>query len=92
MDRKIGCTAALTAGALLGCSVHAQAPIKAVAYDFSDRDFYDRSYAPSPDYGDRAGPPEPRIAPPAGDGTPACGADLQDAGTRPAVAQRVSRR
>ena len=33
-----------------GCAIHTQAPIKEVAYDFSDRDFYDRSYAPSPTY------------------------------------------
>ena len=32
------------------CAIHTQAPIKEVAYDFSDRDFYDRSYAPSPTY------------------------------------------
>jgi hypothetical protein len=37
-----------------GCAIHNQAPIKEVAYDFSDRDFYDRSYAPSPVYGDVA--------------------------------------
>jgi len=34
-----------------GCAIQSQSPIKEVAYDFSDRDFYDRSYAPSPDYG-----------------------------------------
>ncbi len=33
-----------------GCAIHTQGPIKEVAYDFSDRDFYDRSYAPSPTY------------------------------------------
>lgn len=33
-----------------GCAVHTQAPIKELAYDFSDRDFYDRAYAPSPKY------------------------------------------
>lgn len=33
-----------------GCSIRTQAPIKEVAYDFSDRDFYDRAYAPSPKY------------------------------------------
>ena len=33
-----------------GCAIHTQAPIREVAYDFSDRDFYDRSYAPSPTY------------------------------------------
>lgn len=31
-----------------GCAIHTQGPIKEVAYDFSDRDFYDRAYAPSP--------------------------------------------
>src|SRR3954447_8860940 len=42
--------AAAVAGALGGCSLRIQAPIREVAYDFSDRDFYDRSYAPSPHY------------------------------------------
>jgi hypothetical protein len=35
---------------LTGCSIRLQAPIREVAYDFSDRDFYDRAYAPSPTY------------------------------------------
>jgi hypothetical protein len=35
-----------------GCAVHLMQPVKEVAYDFSDRDFYDRSYAPSPRYAD----------------------------------------
>jgi hypothetical protein len=34
----------------VGCAIHTQGPIKEVAYDFSDRDFYDRTYAPSPQY------------------------------------------
>ena len=34
----------------IGCSIHAQAPIREVAYDYSDYAFYDRSYAPSPNY------------------------------------------
>ena len=33
-----------------GCAIHSQSPIKEIAYDFSDADFYDRSYAPSPEY------------------------------------------
>ncbi len=33
-----------------GCAIHAQSPIKEIAYDFSDADFYDRAYAPSPQY------------------------------------------
>jgi hypothetical protein len=33
-----------------GCSLRIQAPVREVAYDFSDRDFYDRAYAPSPTY------------------------------------------
>jgi hypothetical protein len=33
-----------------GCAIHSTAPIKEVAYDFSDADFYDRDYAPSPNY------------------------------------------
>jgi hypothetical protein len=33
-----------------GCSIRTQAPIKEIAYDFSDRDFYDRAYAASPQY------------------------------------------
>ena len=35
-----------------GCAIHTQSPIKEVAYDFSDADFYDRAYAPSPEYND----------------------------------------
>jgi len=34
----------------LGCAIHTQAPIREIAYDFSDRDFYDRAYASSPKY------------------------------------------
>ncbi|HHH12047.1 MAG TPA: hypothetical protein ENK23_08265 [Sorangium sp.] len=33
-----------------GCAIHQQAPIREVAYDFSDHQFYDRAYAPSPAY------------------------------------------
>ena len=33
-----------------GCAIHSQSPIKEIAYDFSDADFYDRAYAPSPQY------------------------------------------
>jgi hypothetical protein len=36
--------------AAMGCAIHTQSPIREIAYDFSDRDFYDRSYAPSPKY------------------------------------------
>jgi hypothetical protein len=36
--------------AAMGCAIHTQAPIREIAYDFSDRDFYDRAYAPSPKY------------------------------------------
>lgn len=42
--------AAMAALSGLGCAIHTQAPIKEVAYDFSDYHFYDRAYAPSPDY------------------------------------------
>ena len=35
-----------------GCAIHVQGQVKEVAYDFSDRDFYDRAYAPSPRYED----------------------------------------
>lgn len=43
--------AALALGVLVsGCSIRIQAPVREVAYDFSDRDFYDRAYAPSPAY------------------------------------------
>lgn len=47
---------AITASMATGCAIHTQSPIKEIAYDFSDRDFYDRSYAPSPSYGDVAAP------------------------------------
>jgi hypothetical protein len=55
MKRMIGSAAVVAmAAAMFGCSIHTQAPIKEVAYDFSDRDFYDRAYAPSPDYSEAA--------------------------------------
>jgi hypothetical protein len=63
MESKLACAAAMMAASLLGCSVHIQAPIKEVAYDFSDRDFYDRGYAPSPDYGASPAAIQPRIEP-----------------------------
>jgi hypothetical protein len=44
------------AALLAGCSLRVQAPIREVAYDFSDRDFYDRAYAPSPVYAEPAPP------------------------------------
>ena len=46
-----GMTLAAAAGLVsTGCSIRTQAPIKEIAYDFSDRDFYDRAYASSPKY------------------------------------------
>jgi hypothetical protein len=47
--------AAMMATGLLGCSVHSQAPIRQVAYDFSDHAYYDRDFAPSPNYADAQG-------------------------------------
>lgn len=49
MVAKLG-GAMMVAAFLAGCSIRVQAPIREVAYDFSDRDFYDRAYAPSPVY------------------------------------------
>lgn len=51
-------SAAVMAVAMMGCSVHSQAPIKQVAYDFSDSQHYDRPHADSPSYGDHAVDPE----------------------------------
>jgi hypothetical protein len=51
-------SAAVMAAAMMGCSVHSQAPIKQVAYDFSDSQHYGRSHASSPAYGDHAVDPE----------------------------------
>ena len=52
-------SAAVMATAMMGCSVHSQAPIKQVAYDFSDSQHYDRSHAVSPAYsGDHSVTPE----------------------------------
>lgn len=42
--------AAITALSSMGCSIHVQAPVREVAYDYSDYHFYDRNYAPSPNY------------------------------------------
>lgn len=64
-----------------GCSFRIQAPIREVAYDFSDRDFYDRSYAPSPTYAatpQGPGAPEER----APRESPAAACDGAAAGTR----------
>jgi hypothetical protein len=44
----------LSMASATGCAIRSQAPIKEVAYDFSDADFYDRAYAPSPEYGPQA--------------------------------------
>ena len=38
------------ASVLGGCAVHSQAPIKEVAYDFSDSAYYDRPFGTSPSY------------------------------------------
>jgi hypothetical protein len=48
-------SAAMMAAGLLGCSVHSQAPIRQVAYDFSDHAYYDRDFAPSPNYAEGQG-------------------------------------
>lgn len=39
----------------LGCGIHQQSPVKEVPYDFSDHYYYDRAYAPSPQYLNDAG-------------------------------------
>ena len=52
------------AALLAGCSIRIQAPIREVAYDFSDRDFYDRAYAPSPAYAESASPGYAEPTPP----------------------------
>jgi hypothetical protein len=53
MKAKLAIAAALITAALgSGCAIHSQAPIREVAYDFSDFEFYDRAYAPSPEYQD----------------------------------------
>ena len=56
ITRKATLALALVMGAVTmlgtGCAIHSQAPIKEVAYDFSDADFYDRAYAASPVYED----------------------------------------
>jgi hypothetical protein len=54
MAWKIVGTAMMAAG-LLGCSVHSQAPVRQVAYDFSDHAYYDRDFAPSPNYSEAQG-------------------------------------
>lgn len=64
MIPKIG--GALMAAMLLaatGCSIRMQAPIQKVAYDFSDHDFYDRAYAPSPAYASVQVPARGRVEP-----------------------------
>jgi hypothetical protein len=52
---KLGLAMVWMASALgSGCAIHSQAPIREVAYDFSDFHFYDRAYAASPEYQERA--------------------------------------
>lgn len=46
--------AMLAVATMSGCAIHSQGPIREVAYDFSDADFYDRGYAPAPESGDSA--------------------------------------
>ena len=53
----------LSMASATGCAIRSQAPIKEVAYDFSDADFYDRAYAPSPNYGSTDdGPRAPELS------------------------------
>ena len=48
-----------TAASLLatGCTIQQRSPIREVAYDFSDYAYYDRPYAPSPEYQANHGAP-----------------------------------
>ena len=41
---------AVIACLLGGCTLEQRVPVREVALDFSDHDFYDRAYAPSPDW------------------------------------------
>ena len=34
-----------------GCAIHEQGPVRAVAFDYSDAAYYDRTWSPSPVYG-----------------------------------------
>ena len=40
-----------------GCTIQQRSPIREVAYDFSDYAYYDRPYAPSPEYQTNHGAP-----------------------------------
>jgi len=56
--------AAIATAAAAGCAIRTTAPIREVAYDFSDYDFYDRAYAPSPRYAEtyvEYGEPPPTV-------------------------------
>jgi hypothetical protein len=59
LAKGLGLLVVVVASVATGCTIHLQQPVKEVAYDFSDRDFYDRAYAPSPAYEART----PEIAP-----------------------------
>lgn len=90
MNIWIGGVGALSV-VLLGCSVRSQAPIRMVAYDFSDHAFYDRSYAPSPDYGTSFDARRPEIVPEGGaeaEQAPAEPADPPRDGAREIPARR----
>lgn len=50
--------AVVATSTLAGCAIHLPAQNSRIAYDDSDRDFYDRPYAPSPSY-----EPEGTVAP-----------------------------
>ncbi|MCC6521744.1 MAG: hypothetical protein IT373_03705 [Polyangiaceae bacterium] len=48
---KLGAMAVIVAAlSSVGCAIHVQGPVREVARDYTDRDFYDRSFAPSPSY------------------------------------------
>lgn len=68
-----------------GCTIQQRSPIREVAYDFSDYAYYDRPYAPSPEYQTNHGAPIQRAhrgAVPAASGEGARGS-VEAGGIRP---------
>ncbi len=51
MKRVMSVFGVLAAGLMTGCAIHSQAPIKEVAYDFSDYESYGVAHGTSPEYG-----------------------------------------
>jgi len=53
-NAKLLVLAAVSVVACVGCTIESHSMVKEVAYDFSDYDYYDKPFAPSPNYREEA--------------------------------------